>query len=161
MTDWDATQDGDGIKSLRKKFKEQAELLKQQGEIIARLNAQTRDVDVNQALADRGLDPRVAKFYPKDAAVDTASIDAWVEENKDIFGSRRVFDSDGNQNSDTLTETERRGYQAINDIAAYEASVSMDLKDRLDKIEYDPMNPQAAQDELFGVLKEFEGYINQ
>lgn len=161
MTDWDESQDGEGIKKLRKMVKEQGELLKQQGDLIAQYQLKNRDVDVNQALADRGLDPRVAKFYPKDAATDSASIDAWVDENKDIFGNRRIFNNDGNQDSEVLTDSEKRGYQAINDIAAYNSSIEMDLKSQLDSIQYDPQNPQKAQDELFSKLREFESKINQ
>jgi hypothetical protein len=160
MTEWDDSQETEGFKNMRKQLKKQGELLDQQRQLIEKLSAGSRDSDINQALADRGLDPRVAKFYPKEAPVDDTSVDAWVEENKDIFGDRRIVNG-GNQNDDTLTDSERRGYQTINDIAAYEAGLSLDLKSRMDKIEYDPMNPQKAQDELFDVLKEFEGYINQ
>src|ERR1041385_1893323 len=122
-------------------------MVKEQGALIAELEKQRetfqlrdRDSDVRQALADRGLDPRVAKFYPKDAPLDAPSIDAWVDENKDILGTRQIVSGNAPDDS-TLTDSERRGYQAINDIAAYESGLSMDLKSRMDKIEYDPMNP--------------------
>jgi hypothetical protein len=160
MTEWDDSQSGDGIKELRKKFKEQAKLIKELQDEREKFQLRDRDSDVRQALADRGLDPRVAKFYPKDAPLDTTSIDAWVDENKDILGTRQIV-SGNTPDDSTLTDSERRGYQAINDIAAYEAGLSMDLKSRMDKIEYDPMNPEKAQNELFDVLREFEGYLNQ
>lgn len=158
MTEWDDSQDGEGIKKLRKMVKEQGALIKQLQDERETFQLRNRDADVNQALASRGLDPRVAKFYPKDLGTDEASIDAWVDENKDIFGDRRVA---GNEDDSVLTDSEKRGYQAINDIAAYEAGVQMDLKSRLDKIQYNPQDPDSAQKELFEVLKEFEGYINQ
>jgi len=160
MTEWDDSQETDGFKNMRKQLKKQGELLEQQRQLIEKLSAGSRDSDLNQALADRGLDPRVAKFYPKDAPLDAASIDAWVDENKDILGARQIV-SGNTPDDSTLTDSERRGYQAINDIAAYEAGLSMDLKSRMDKIEYDPMNPEKAQNELFDVLREFEGYLNQ
>lgn len=158
--DWDDSQDGEGIKKLRKMVKEQGALIAELQKERETFQLRDRDADVRQALADRGLDPRVAKFYPKDTPVDSASVDAWVDENKEILGTRQIV-SGSTPNDDTLTDSERRGYQVINDIAAYEAGLSMDLKSRMDKIEYDPMNPQKAQDELFDVLREFEGYLNQ
>lgn len=158
MTDWN-DDDNTGIAKLRKQFKEQGTLLKQQQDLINQLMAERNAVGVADALANRGLDPRVAKFYPKDLGTDDASVNQWVEENKELFGNRRVVEQ-GQQTQDTLTDAERRGYQAINDIAAYESAVQMDLKSRLDAIQFDRNDPDKAQQELMNVLKEFEGYIN-
>ncbi len=160
MTEWEDPNESAGIKQLRKKFKEQGKLIEQLMAERETYQVRNRTADVGQALASRGLDPRLAKFYPEGSATDDTSVDQWVEENKDLFGNRRVVDQ-GNLQDSTLTDSEKRGYQAINDIAAYNTSVQMDLNSRLDKIQYDPQNPDAAQQELFSVLKEFEGYINQ
>ena len=151
--------DGEGIKGLRKQFKEQKALLDQQRTLIEQLMAERNASSVSDYLASSGLDPRVAKFYPKDAPTDSASVAQWVDENKELFPSRRVLES-GNPDADVLTDSERRGYQMIQDMAAYEGAVQIDLKSRLDKIQYDPQNPDKAQAELMATLKEFEGYLN-
>ena len=160
MPDWDENDNETaGIKAMRKAFKEQGKQLAELQAALTKTLEREKSANVYEALASRGLDPRVAKFYPKDAPTDDSALDSWVEENKDLFGNRVVVTSDGSA-SDTLTEAERRGYQIQRDIGAYESAVQMDLKSRLDKIEYDPTNPEKSQNEVLNVLKEFEGVIN-
>jgi len=160
MPDWDENDNETaGIKAMRKAFKEQGKQLAELQAALTKTLEREKSANVYEALANRGLDPRVAKFYPKDAPTDADALDSWVEENKDLFGNRVVVTPDGSA-SDTLTEAERRGYQIQRDIGAYESAVQMDLKSRLDKIEYDPANPEKSQNELLTVLKEFEGVIN-
>lgn len=159
MNDYLGTGESEGFKNMRKQLKKQQEqidqLLTQNTQLMAERNASS----VADTLASSGLDPRVAKFYPQGAPTDAESVAKWVDENKDYFGNRRVVDS-GSLADDTLTDAERRGYQTIQDMAAYDNAVQMDLKSRLDKIEYDPMNPDKAKQELLATLKEFEGYLN-
>lgn len=148
-----------GIASLRKQFKEQKKLIEEQQSMLAQLLAERTASTVADTLASSGLDPRVAKFYPKDAKTDEESVKQWVEENKFAFGDRRIVQQ-GTQDEDVLTDSERRGYQIIQDMAAYQDGVNMDLKSRLDKIQYDPQDPEKAQRELMTTLKEFDGYLN-
>lgn len=155
MSEWEDPDDSNGMKKLRK-------LVKEQGEMIASMKAREeqyalrdRASDINQALADRGLDPRVAKFYPGDAGTDDASVDKWVDENKDYFGNRRVVSEEGETDRSTLTDTEQRGYQVLTDIAAYESGIQQDFKSQIDKIPYDPQNPEKATSDLLALLKTF------
>lgn len=161
MTDWDNENpnETDGIKALRKKFKDQGAEIQSLKDALARTLEREKSQNVYEALANRGVDPRVAKFYPKDASTDDAAVDEWVTENKDLFGNREVLTPDGSA-SDTLTDAEKRGYQIQKDISAYEGALQMDLKSRLDKIEYDRTNPEKAQNEVLEVLKQFDGVIN-
>lgn len=158
MTDWDDSQDGDGIKKLRKMVREQGEKLAQFEAREAEWSLKNRDADINQALADRGLNPRVAKFYPKDAGTDAQSVDAWVEENKELFGDRRVID-EGNVDSNVLTDSEQRGYQTLQDISNYENSVHMDFKSKIDKVEFDPMDPIGSQEKLMAAIEDAARYL--
>ena len=160
MTDWVEGQDSGGMKELRKLVKDQGKKLKELEAERSQWQARNRTADIHQALADRGLNPKVAKFYPSDSGTDDESVDKWLAEKVELVADRRVIDN-GNLNDSVLTDSEQRGYQIINDISAYETSVQMDLKSRLDKINYDPQNPDAAQKELFSVLQEFEGHISQ
>lgn len=151
--------DNKGIAGLRKQYKKQQEQI---AELLAQntlLMAERSKTSVAETLASSGLDPQVAKFYPKDAPTDDASVKQWAEENKQFFPSRRTVD-EGKLNDSVLTDSELRGYQIIQDMAAYDTGLQTDLKSRLDKIQYDPQNPDKAQAELLDVLKEFEGYLN-
>lgn len=160
MNDWQENpNDSEGFKALRKAHKEQGTQLKEALDRLTALEAEKKSQNVYEALANRGLDPRVAKFYPKDAATDDAAVDSWVTENGELFGSRQVV-TDNKPDQGQLTDAEMRGYQILKDTNAYQSAVQMDLKSRLDKIEYDPQNPEKAQNELLTVLKEFEGVIN-
>lgn len=159
MADWQQNDDTAGIKELRKAFKELSKARKEDQALIEELRAERARSSITDLLASRGVDPRVAKFYPKDAKADDESVDQWLEENKELFPDRRVGEQ-GSVNQSALTESEQRGYQIQRDIAAYESGVQMDLKSRLDKINYDPQNPDAAAKELMATLAEFEGYVN-
>lgn len=160
MSDWDENEnDSAGIKAMRKAFKEQGKKLADMEAALAKTLEREQAQNVYEALANRGLDPRVAKFYPKDAATDDTAVDAWVTENGDLFGSRQVV-TDQQPDSGQLTDAEMRGYQILKDTNAYQSAVQMDLKSRLDKIQYDPSNPENAQKEVMQTLKEFEGVIN-
>lgn len=163
MTGWNDpnAEDGDGIKGLRKAHKEQAKEIAELKALLATTAKAQRTSDVYEAMASRGLDPRVAKFYPADAGTDDESVDKWVEDNKALFSPREVVTPGGGIDQDTLTESEKRGYQIQKDLGAYDSSLQMDLKSRLDKIQYDPNDPEKAQRELMATLKEFEGVINQ
>lgn len=160
MSDWtENDNDSAGIKAMRKAFKEQGKQLAELQASLAKTLEREKSANVYEALANRGLDPRVAKFYPKDSATDDSAVDAWVTENGELFGNRRIVD-DNATDTDTLTDAEKRGYQIQKDISAYEGALQMDLKSRLDKIEYDPLNPEKAQNDLMNTLKEFDGVIN-
>lgn len=161
MPDWEDENENDsaGIKAMRKAFKEQGKKLADMEAALAKTMEREKTQNVYEALANRGLDPRVAKFYPKDAPTDDTAVDEWVTENGELFGSRRVVD-DKQPNAGSLTDAEMRGYQIQKDISAYEGALHTDLKSRLDKIEYDPLNPEKAQNEVITTLKEFEGVIN-
>lgn len=162
VTDWNTEpEDNEGIKGLRKAHKEQAKEIAELKSLLANTAKAQRTTSMYEAFANRGLDPRIVKFYPADAATDDESVDKWVEENKEYFGSREILTPGGEVNQDALTESEQRGYQIQKDIGAYDASLEMGLKARLDKIQYDPNDPEKSQRELMATLKEYEGVINQ
>lgn len=147
-----------GVGKLRKEFKAQGEQIKLLLAQNAQLMAERNQAGVSDLLARQGLDPRVAKFYPQDAATDAASVSQWVEENKDLFGNRRVVE-EGNVNSDTLTDAEKRGYQAVQDIQAYESGLIMDFDQKLRAVEYDPMDPIGSQNKLMAAIEEAARYL--
>lgn len=155
--EWDETSETGGIAALRKAHKNQAKEIKELKASLAGTVARERTFSVNEALASRGLDPRVAKFYPGDQATDEESVDRWVDENRELFGGRKITDEESKIQQTSLTDSEMRGYEVQKDISAFNNALQMDLKSRLDAIPFDKSDPEAASKELMRVLREFEG----
>lgn len=151
MTEWQEDET-EGIKELRKKFKELSKENKTLKQQIEEGSLQNRGVLVNQALASRGLDSRVAKFYPADLGTDDESVGRWVDENKDLFGVGRP-QNENPEDRGTLSEREQRGYEVAQAMAAYESRTQQDFESIINKIQYDPANPQKATDDLLAALK--------
>lgn len=151
--EWDDSNESEGIKNLRKQFKEQAKLIKEQSELIAQFATANRGSVVSQALTNRGLDGRVAKFYPADLGTDDESVDKWVNENKDIFGPAQPAGTPPTQET-TLSDAEQRGYQAMQDMEAYDARIVQDFKSQMDQIKMDgPYDNERATAQLMDLLK--------
>lgn len=151
MNDWDDSNESEGMKNMRKQLKEQAKLLKEQSDVIAQFQVQNRGAVITQALTSRGLDAKVAKFYPADLGTDDESVDKWFNENKDVFGPREVKETTSDRGA--LTEQEQRGYEAMAAMAAYDARTVQDFKSQMDQIKYDPMDPQKSERELLDLLQ--------
>lgn len=147
QNEWNESEQNEGPAGLRKAFKKQQEELKELRAQLTGTLERERKFNVNEALASRGLDPRVAKFYPSDQQTDAESVDKWVEENKELFGGRQIQDGQGELNPSTLTEAEIRGYQTQADIAAYDRAVAMDLEARLKSAE--------SPEEVMALLKTY------
>jgi hypothetical protein len=149
--DWDDPNESQGMKNMRQQLKEQAKQIKQYQEQMNLFQAQNRGNVIGQALSSRGLDPRVAKFYPADLGTDDESVGKWCDENKDLFGVAQPS-SVPEDDRGTLSEAERRGYQAMQDMEAYDARVVQDFKSQIDQIKYDPTNPDKAEADLLAIL---------
>lgn len=151
--DWDDSTESEGIKAMRKQIKEQGKLLKEQSELISQFTTQNRGAVVAQALADRGLSAKAAKFYPADLGTDDESVDKWYNENKDIFGPAQPVVTPQTQET-TLSDAERRGYEAMRDMEAYDSRIVQDFKSQIDQIKMDgPYDGERATAELMALLK--------
>lgn len=154
MNDWDDSNESEGIKAMRKQIKEQGKLLKEQQELIAQFSVQNRGAVLAQALTSRGLDAKVAKFYPADLGTDDESVDKWYNENKDVFGASRPSSTPPQDQDTALSDAERRGYEAMRDMEAYDARVVQDFKSQMDQIKMDgPYDGDRATAELMALLK--------
>lgn len=149
--DWEDPNESEGMKNMRKQLKEQGKLIKQYQEQMAQFQQQNRGSVISQALSSRGLNPGVAKFYPVDLGTDDESVGKWCDENKELFGSAQPA-SVPEDDRGTLSEAERRGYQAMQDMEAYDARVVQDFKSQIDQIKYDPTNPDKAEADLLALL---------
>lgn len=73
---------------LRSQLEEALAELKEAKERNAALEAKVHEVTVKEVLAARGVPAKIAKFIP--AGSDEAAVDAWLEENGDLFGLQPV-----------------------------------------------------------------------
>lgn len=154
MNDWDDSNESEGMKNMRKQLKEQAKLLKEQSDMIAQFQVQSRGAVLTQALTSRGLDAKVAKFYPADLGTDDESVDKWYNENKDVFGPAQPASTTPQDQGTALSDAEQRGYQAMQDMGAYDARVVQDFKSQMDQIKMDgPYDGDRATAELMALLK--------
>jgi hypothetical protein len=77
--------DNSTIRVLREKIKaDNAAMKAMQAEVASLRDARKNDV-VGEILLKAGLNPKVGKFYQGEA--DPTAVQAWVEENADVFGS--------------------------------------------------------------------------
>jgi len=143
--------ESEGMKNMRKQLKEQGKQIKEYQDQLNQFQSQNRGSVISQALSSRGLDPQVGKFYPTDLGTDDESVGKWCDENKDLFRSAQAENTPQDDRG-TLSETERRGYQAMQDMEAYDARVVQDFKSQIDQIKYDPTNPDKAEAELLALL---------
>ena len=74
------------IKQLRKTLRaKEAELKKFESE-LGELRTVQRMNTIKSVLSEKGVSPKVAKFIPSDIDATPEAIDAWVNENADVFG---------------------------------------------------------------------------
>lgn len=152
MNDWQDPNESDGMKNMRKQLKEQAKQIKRYQDQLEQFNTQNRGNVIREALTSRGLDPKVAKFYPADAGTDDKSVDKWYNENKDVFGPAQPVEIQSDRG--TLSDAEQRGYQAMQDMSAYDARVVQDFKSQIDQIKMDgPYDGERAAAELISLLQ--------
>lgn len=117
-----------GPKALRDTLKKTLESNKDLQKRMAELEAKGRQSAVDSTIALRGLDPRVAQFYPSGRDTTATAVDEWIDENKDLFG---VKETQGTLVPSTLSAVEREGYEIMSKIQAAEAATEMDFKSRL------------------------------
>lgn len=156
MNDW--TQDpneSEGMKNMRKQLKKLSEQVAAFEAEKATWQNTNRTAVLQTALVSRGLDAKVAKFYPSDLGTDDESVNRWYEENKDVFGKVQPASTPvPTENDTTLTDSERRGYEAMRDMEAYDSRIVQDFKSQLDQIKMkDPYDGERATAELMELLK--------
>jgi hypothetical protein len=113
MTDWtndddlneilgvtDGNNDNSTIKVLRAKIKADAEAMKALQKEVANLNETRKATVVGDVLKSAGINPKVAKFYQGEA--DPTAVQAWVQENADVFGVGQTTSDDGSAPNDGM-----------------------------------------------------------
>jgi hypothetical protein len=130
---------------LRKALKAQKKANSELEARLAALEAGRHGTGVRDALSSRGLNPAVAKFYPKDRPTTDDSVDEWVEENRAVFGFKAQAAPDAVP-SDIPTNVQA-GYGVLKQLQAAEAYTEMDFQSKLDACE----SPEA----VLALLKDY------
>lgn len=73
--------------ALRKQLEEALKKNKEMTERLTAMEARERTSSVEKVLAERGLNPKLAKFVSQEDASDEARIDAWIKDNAELFGT--------------------------------------------------------------------------
>lgn len=72
-----------GIKQMRKQFRELQRRAKELEDANTALAAKVRNSTIVEVLAAKGVNPKVARLIPND--VETDGIEAWLEDMKDVL----------------------------------------------------------------------------
>ena len=142
--DDDGLSDGDLVKRLRKVISDQKKLINEQSEELDEFYTSTWESDIQDALNEMGVDPRLARFVPEDVeSVD--ELEDWVEENAEVFGI--VPAEYGDFYSDDI---DREHIEAAEMMAAVEEGdvdpqIGMDLHNRIENA--------GSKEELLSLLK--------
>lgn len=85
----DAPQRGSSDEVLKKVRRAERAKDKQLKELQAELESLRkfqREATISQVLAEKGVNPKVAKFIPADIELSSDSINNWLTDNGDLFG---------------------------------------------------------------------------
>ena len=107
----DEQQSNDGPANLRKALKRAEKEKKELADQLAAIQSDLRSRSVKDVLAQKGVPDKVAKFIPGDITTPE-QIDAWLEENSDVFGfSKTEIDTAPISEDEKVNRT---AYQRIN-----------------------------------------------
>ena len=84
--EFDNEDGGNLVAQLRKQLREAKKEAAEAAAERDTLRVKARTADLSEVVKSKGLDPRVAKLYPKDAEATPEAVDAWVSEFGDLFG---------------------------------------------------------------------------
>lgn len=96
---WDDEDDDDTVDSFQQ-FESETDLVKKLRRDVKNLQKRNRELEtsytevskaqreriINDALASKGVNPKIAKFIPTDIEASQDAINSWLENNADIFG---------------------------------------------------------------------------
>jgi hypothetical protein len=75
-----------GMKKLREAYDRKVKAEKDLRDKLAALEARERERTLGEVLSAKGLNAKLAKFYPAGAEATEEKVTAWVQENADVFG---------------------------------------------------------------------------
>lgn len=78
--------DTDLVKKLRKALKAEQKRNKELESTLGDLTNSQKERILKDALASRGVNPKIAQFVPSDIEASEDAIGAWLDSNGDVFG---------------------------------------------------------------------------
>ena len=78
--------DTDLVKKLRKALKAEQKRNKELESTLGDLTKSQKELILKDALASRGVNPKIAQFIPSDIEASEDAIGAWLDSNGDVFG---------------------------------------------------------------------------
>ena len=93
----------DVLKKVRRAERSKDKQLKELQSELEALRKFQREATISQVLAEKGVNPKVAKFIPSDIEMSSDSISNWLTENGELFG---------------VTSLKQQSAVDVNDIAA-------------------------------------------
>jgi hypothetical protein len=78
--------DTDLVKKLRKALKAEQKRNKELESTLGDLTKSQKERILKDALASRGVNPKIAQFIPSDIEASEDAIGAWLDNNGDVFG---------------------------------------------------------------------------
>lgn len=91
--DWDQSEETaaevqgtDGMAQLRKAFERQKKQNEELKASVAEFAAKDRERTLSEVIASKGLNTKLAGFYPSGADASADAVDKWLTDNADVFG---------------------------------------------------------------------------
>lgn len=79
-------EESTGMKKLRAAYERQKKQNAEQASQLAQLTARERERTLSETLSDKGVNPKLAKFYPADRETTPEKVEEWLNENAEVFG---------------------------------------------------------------------------
>ena len=99
----------DLVKQLRKANKQKEKELAEVKAELQNLSKAQRERAIKDALASRGVNPKIAAFIPQDIDPTEESVSKWLTDYADVFG----FDGGSNQATPNVDPTQAKQYQKM------------------------------------------------
>ena len=118
--DDDFTEDSgnDLVKQLRKASKQKDKELNELRSQFESLSKGQRDRSIKDALASRGINPKIASFIPQDIDPTEESVSKWLEDYADVFG----YESSQTQATPNVSPADAASYKRMTNTADSGAS---------------------------------------
>lgn len=113
--DDDFTEDSgnDLVKQLRKASKQKDKELNELRSQFDSLSKGQRDRTIKDALASRGINPKIASFIPQDIDPTEESVSKWLEDYADVFG----YESSQTQATPNVNPADAASYKRMTNTA--------------------------------------------
>ena len=83
-------ESNDLVKKLRKADRAKEKRIKELETELSGLRSVQREASIKSVLESKGVSPKIAKFTPQDIEPSSEALEAWIDENAEIFGLQKV-----------------------------------------------------------------------